>query len=145
VGKTTALYGAVPLTRWRRFPQASTNLSYKKTKRVANGVRAASIPGFLRGLPLMFQRAQAAGLDATYHLTFTGEEEHRVSIIIRNQTLQLLGGDIGTPDLQIVADSRTWLRFLAKEVSLLWALLRRRIPLKGSPRLLLAFGRCFPS
>jgi hypothetical protein len=26
-----------------------------------------------------------------------------------------------------------------------WALLRRRIRIKGSPRLLLAFGRCFPS
>jgi ferredoxin len=36
-------------------------------------------------------------------------------------------------------------RFLRKEASLPWALLRRRVRLKGSPRLLLAFGRCFPS
>src|SRR5581483_7629831 len=35
--------------------------------------------------------------------------------------------------------------FLAKERSLLWALLRRRIRIKGSPRLLVAFGKCFPS
>jgi hypothetical protein len=43
------------------------------------------------------------------------------------------------------ADSQTWLGFLAKERSLLWALLRRRIRIWGSPRLLLAFGKCFPS
>ena len=29
--------------------------------------------------------------------------------------------------------------------SLLWALLRRKIKIKGSPRLLIAFGKCFPS
>jgi hypothetical protein len=47
--------------------------------------------------------------------------------------------------MQVTADSRTWLGFLAKERNLGWALLRRKIRLKGSPRLLLAFGKCFPS
>ena len=28
---------------------------------------------------------------------------------------------------------------------LLWALLRRRVRIKGSPKLLVAFGKCFPS
>ena len=48
-------------------------------------------------------------------------------------------------DLHVTADSETWLGFLAKERSLLWALLRRRIRIKGSPKLLMAFGKCFPS
>ena len=52
---------------------------------------------------------------------------------------------VGTPDLHIRADSRTWVGFLRKERGLVWALLCRRIVLKGSPRLLLAFGKCFPS
>ena len=47
--------------------------------------------------------------------------------------------------MHVTADSDTWLGFLAKERSLLWALLRRRIRIKGSPRLLIAFGKCFPS
>jgi hypothetical protein len=42
----------------------------------------------------------------------------------------------------VIADSGTWLDFLAKERSLLWALLRRIIPIKGSPKLLVAFGKC---
>ena len=41
--------------------------------------------------------------------------------------------------------TETWLGILAKERSLLWALLRRRIRIKGSPRLLVAFGKSFPS
>ena len=48
-------------------------------------------------------------------------------------------------DLHLTADSETWLGFLAKERSLLWALLRRKIRIKGPPRLLVAFGKCFPS
>jgi len=51
----------------------------------------------------------------------------------------------GEADLRVTADSETWLGFLAKERSLLWALLRRRIRIKGSPKLLVAFGKCFPS
>src|SRR4029079_11831046 len=48
-------------------------------------------------------------------------------------------------DLRLTADTETWLRFLRKEANLVWALLRRKIRIKGSPKLLLAFGKCFPS
>ena len=122
----------------RRFP-------HKKTKRVSNGVRPRTIRRFLEGLPLVFQRHQAEGLDATYHFTFTGEEDTKATVGIRNQTLEVGDGHVGAADIHITADSRTWLAFLAKEQSIVWALLRRRIRIKGSPRLLLAFGKCFPS
>ncbi|MGO9047700.1 MAG: SCP2 sterol-binding domain-containing protein [Xanthobacteraceae bacterium] len=67
------------------------------------------------------------------------------TIDIRDRTLKVTNGHAGEPDLRVIADSDTWLRFLRKETSLPWALLRRRIRIKGSPRLLVAFGRCFPS
>ncbi|MGH9429897.1 MAG: SCP2 sterol-binding domain-containing protein, partial [Terriglobia bacterium] len=123
----------------RRFPN-------KRTKRVGNGLnRVRSVGGFLKGLPLVFQRNQSKGLDVAYHFTFTGDEEHRATIIIRDQTLQVKEGHTGEANLYVIADSRTWLGFLAKERSLVWALLRRKIRIKGSPRLLVAFGKCFPS
>src|SRR6185369_546082 len=123
----------------RRFPN-------KKTKRVGNGLnRSSSIRRFLNGLPLVFQRGRAKGLEAIYHFTFTGAEKAQATIIIRNQTIQVSEGHSGKADLQVTADSNTWLGFLAKERNLVWALLRRKIRLKGSPRLLLAFGKCFPS
>ncbi len=123
----------------RRFP-------HKKTKRVSNGLAGqGSIRGFLRGLPFVFQRGKSEGLDATYHFTFTGREELRATVVIRNRTLEIAEGHAGTPSLQLTADSDTWLRFLRKEANLVWALLRRKIRIRGSTRLLLAFARCFPS
>jgi Fe-S-cluster-containing hydrogenase component 2 len=122
----------------RRFP-------HKKIKRVKSGVRPPSIQRFLGGLRLTFQSGKAADLNAVYHFTFTGKEPRQATIAIRNGTLQVQDGHQGEADLHVTADSETWLGFLAKERSLLWALLRRRIRIKGSPKLLLAFGKCFPS
>lgn len=123
----------------RRFPN-------KHAKRVGNSLnRVRSIPAFLNGLPLTFQRNQSKGLDATYHFTFTGAEERRATVTIRHQILEVLEGHTGKADIEVTADSQTWLSFLAKERHLVWALLRRKIRIKGSPRLLRAFGKCFPS
>src|SRR5437870_10517537 len=89
----------------RRFPN-------KKTKRVGNGLnRTGSISRFLNGLPLVFQRGKAKGLEATYHFTFTGAEKVQATIIIRNQTLQVSEGHSGKADLHVTADSSTWLGF----------------------------------
>ena len=122
----------------RRFP-------HKKTKRVHNGLRPRSIQRFLSGLALTFQPGKAAGLQAVYHFSFTGKEQKQATIRIRDGTLQVQDGHQGKADLHVTADSETWLGFLAKERSLVWALLRRRIRVKGSPKLLVAFGKCFLS
>ncbi|MFQ5737510.1 MAG: SCP2 sterol-binding domain-containing protein [Acidobacteriota bacterium] len=121
-----------------RFPN-------KRVKPVGGSLRPRSIDRFLKGLPLVFQRNQSEGLDATYHFTFTGREKRKATIVIRDKALRVEEGHLGEADLQISADSRTWVSFLARERSLVWAFLRRKIRLKGSPRLFLAFGRCFPS
>ncbi len=122
----------------KRFP-------HKTVKRVGSSLRPRSIEGFLGGLPLVFQKNQSEGVNATYHFTFTGEEERKATIVIQDKTLRVEEEHIGEADLRITADSSTWLGFLAKERSLVWAFLRLKIRLKGSPRLLLAFGKCFPS
>jgi Fe-S-cluster-containing hydrogenase component 2 len=123
----------------RRFPN-------KRTKRVGNSLnRIRSIASFLRGLPFTFQPNQSKGLAATYHFSFTGAEDRRATITISDQKVEVTEGHVGDADISVTADSQTWLGFLAKERNLVWALLRRRIRIKGSPRLLLAFGKCFPS
>ena len=123
----------------QRFP-------HKKTKRVANGLAGqGSIRAFLRGMHFAFQRGKSEGLNATYHFTFTGPEEVKATVVIRNKALQVSEGHTGAADFRLTANSETWLRFLRKEANLLWALLTRRIRIHGSPRLLLSFSRCFPS
>ena len=122
----------------KRFPN-------KTTKAVSNGLRPKSITNFLNSLPLIFQRDKSEGVDATYHFTFTGEEKHQATIVIRNKSVQIDNGLAGVPDLHITADSGAWLGFIRKEHGIIMPLLLRKIRLKGSVRLLRAFGRCFPA
>ncbi len=122
----------------RRFPN-------KKAKHVGNGLRVRTIQTFLRGLFLTFQPGKSKGLDAVYHFTFIGKEPSQATVTIREGKLKVEDGHHGDADLNVTADSETWLGFVAKERSLLWALLRRKIRIKGSPKLLVAFGMCFPS
>lgn len=122
----------------RRFP-------HKAIKRVHNGLRVHTIGRFLSGLQLTFQPGKAAKLNAVFHFTFTGKEEKQATVTIRDGALQVQDGHQDEANLRVTADSESWLGFLAKERSLPWALLRRKIRIKGSPKLLVAFGKCFPS
>ncbi len=122
----------------RRFP-------HKTVKRVSSGIRPQSIQGFLFGLPLLFQRNQSEGLSAIYHFTFTGSESRLATVTIQSKTVQVQEGHLGNANLSVLADSKTWLGFLGKEQNLIWALLRRKIRVSGSLKLLQAFGKCFPA
>lgn len=117
----------------------------KTVKIVGNALRPRSIDAMLQLLPFAFQPNQARDLRATYHFEFTGDEQRKATIVIHDGVIRVREGHIGSADLRVTADSQTWLGFLAKEHSLVWALLRRKIRVGGSPKLLLAFGRCFPS
>ena len=122
----------------KRFPN-------KTAKTVSNGLRPKSVAGFLDGLPLIFQRDRSEGLDATYHFTFTGEEQLFATVIIRNKSVEVHKELRGDPDLRVKADSRAWLGFVRKENGIIIPLLLKKIRLKGSIGFLKAFGRCFPS
>lgn len=121
----------------KRFP--------RKWARPARGIRPSSIASFLSGMRLAFQRGASQGLDATYHLTFTGKEPAEATVIIRRGNLSVAEGLVGGPDVRIVADSETWLGILAKEKSAVWAVLMGRLRVRGPMPLLSAFKRCFPS
>ncbi len=115
-----------------------------KTKRHVNGVRPSTIAGFLDTMHVVFQRGQAKGIDAVYHLIFTGREPAEATVTIRQQTMHVQRGLIGRPDCTVNADSQTWLGFLRKERNIVWALLTGRIRVRGGLGRLQAFGRCFP-
>ncbi|HIB67679.1 MAG TPA: 4Fe-4S ferredoxin [Phycisphaerales bacterium] len=121
----------------KRFP-------HKKTKRVG-GLRPSDVPGFLMGLPLLFQRKVAKGWKAVYHFHFSGATKTSHTVVINNGELIVEDGIQGVANLTMWADADTWIKFLRKDVSMGWALLTRRIRLRGNPKLLLKFGDCFPS
>jgi ferredoxin-NADP reductase/ferredoxin len=117
----------------------------KTVKYVSSGLRPRSIAGFVSLLPHVFQPNQSRGLNATFQFTFTGEERRNVTIRIVNRAIEIQDGLIGHPGVHVTADARTWLGFLAKEKNLIGAILTRKVRLKGNPKLLLSFGKCFPS
>jgi epoxyqueuosine reductase QueG len=119
-----------------RFP-------HKAIRRVGGGLRPRTIDGLLEGMPLVFQPGKAKGLDATYHFTFTGAEPRNATISVRKRRLSIVEGHVGRADVAVVTEAKSWLAYLYKERSLAWMLLTRRLRIKGSPKLLLAFGRCF--
>jgi Fe-S-cluster-containing hydrogenase component 2 len=121
----------------KRFP-------HKQVKRVRNSLTPTSIEGFKYGLPLVFQANQAKGLSATYHFLFAGRESSQFTVIISNQNCAVHDGLEGKPDLIVHADSKTWIMFLRKQRNIVFALLSRKIRLKGDLRLLLKFAQCFP-
>jgi Fe-S-cluster-containing hydrogenase component 2 len=121
----------------KRFP-------HKKIKQVGNSLRPNSVRVFLNGMPDVFQPGKSAGLNATFHFTFTGKEQRKATVVIKDQKMSVEAGHVGQPDLHITADSQTWIGFLRKERNIVWALLRRKIRLDGPLKLLIAFGKCFP-
>lgn len=117
----------------------------KTVKPISSGLRARTIASLLYFMPFVFQPNRSRGLAAVYHFSFTGAERKDATITIKNRTIDIQDGLIGKPDIRVTADSKTWLGFLAKEKSLVPALLSRKVRLKGNPKLLLAFSKCFPS
>ena len=121
----------------RKFP-------HKPAKGVA-GIRPTSVQSFLFGLRLLFQPGQSVGLAARYHFRFSGAESGEVTVDIRDGRIEVEPGLHGAADCAVTADAATWVGFLRKERSLVWALVRRKVRVRGSLRLLAWFGRCFPS
>lgn len=121
----------------RRFPR-------KRIRHVGFGLRPTSVATFLSGMSLAFQRERASGLRAVYHFIFTGTEKAEATVTIRDKKLSVEQGLSGKADLTIRADGAAWVRFLRKDLSMPWAIATGRVRLRGSPRLLFAFARCFP-
>lgn len=122
----------------QRFP-------HKRVRRVRGSLLPTTITGFLLGIRITFQREQSVGLNAVYHFTFTGADSARATVTIRDKTLDVQTGLVGAADCAVTADAATWLGFLRKEKSIVWAIVRRKVRVKGKLSLLTAFGRCFPT
>lgn len=121
----------------KRFP-------HKTIKQVGSVLRPTTIEGFILGMHHVFQPGRAGKLNARYHFRFTGDEPAECTVAIGDGKIDIHDGHIGDADLRVTADSNAWLRFLRKETSIAWLLATLRVRLRGKPKWLLAFGKCFP-
>lgn len=121
----------------RRFP-------HKPTKQVGSVLRPTTIEGFIRGMHHVFQPGKSSGRNARYHFRFTGCEPAECTVQIQDSKIEVHDGHVGDANLRVTADSAAWLRFLRKETSIAWLIATFRVRLRGNPKWLLAFGKCFP-
>lgn len=118
---------------------------HKTARQVGNGLRPDTVANFFTAMPLVFQREQSQGLNATYHFSFSGSESVQATVTIKDKTLEVFEGHVGKSDIHIKADAKTWIAFLSKEKNLLVAMVSGKIRVKGSPLLMQKFAKCFPS
>lgn len=123
----------------KRFPN-------KTIKRIGSGLKAQSVSGFFRALKTIFQPEKSKGVTVTYHFVFSGKENRKGTVRIADKRVQIIEGSLeGAPNLRIDADSSAWIKFLGQRSYLLIALITGKIRLKGSPKYLQTFGKCFVS
>ena len=116
---------------------------HKTVKVIGSSIRVKDIESFLTGTKLTFQKGKAKDLSANYHFLFRGENERKATIKIDNQSIEVNDGFIGKPDLYVSVDSKSWVKFLNKDTNVPLMLITGQLRIKGDPRLLLRFGRCF--
>ncbi len=116
---------------------------HKTPRLMKSHLRPTSVAGFLRSMPLVFNRHKSKGMDLTYHFNFSGTEKLQATVQIRDKTVTVQEGLLGEADFTMNADSASWLSFLRKDKSLPMLLLTRKLKPKGPVAHLKAFSRCF--
>ncbi|WP_169545906.1 4Fe-4S binding protein [Sneathiella aquimaris] len=116
---------------------------HKTPRLMKSHLRPTSVAGFLRSMPLVFNRHKSQGLNLTYHFMFTGQEKIEATVIIKDKTVTVQEGLNGKADFSLKADSAAWLSFLRKDKALPILLLTRKIKPIGPLKYLKAFSRCF--
>ena len=95
-------------------PMQPSDSRTRESSRSATDCGPARFAASWRACPRVFQRNQSEGLAATYHFTFTGQEPTEATVVIRDKTIRVEHGHVGSPDLHVTADTRAWLGFLRK-------------------------------
>jgi ferredoxin len=122
----------------KRFP-------HKTARIVRSGLRPQSARGFLRALPSLISRRAAGDWRAVLQFRFEGAETLDATVTIEGGRVLVDDGLAGKADVHVTADSKTWIGVLREEVSLLSAVLRGRIRVRGNLGTLRRFRKCFPS
>lgn len=78
------------------------------------------------------------------HPSLASGEAAECTVEIKDEKIRVTEGIEGQSDLRITATSRGGLRMLRKEASIGWLMLTLQVRIYGNPRLLVAFGKCFP-
>jgi epoxyqueuosine reductase QueG len=107
-------------------------------------IRVSNVDTMMRTMPFYFRASDAAGLDFTCQLEFTGPGGGEWVLRVAEQRCNVRPGKAEAPDLTVRCDGRVFLGIHRGEVNPVVALLLGRIRLRGRRGLFLVFPRIFP-
>ncbi len=121
----------------RRFPN-------KKVQTISWTILEPSGPNLLFNMRLHFQRRRSRKLEATFHVTFTGEREVSGTVNIRKRVIDVDFGLKGAADVALKVSGPTWVEMLGRQITVPEAVAQGRIEVTGEPGLVSQLVDCFP-
>jgi len=121
----------------KRFP-------HKRVRTIGSGLVPTSIEAFVAASPLVFASQAAKELELRVWFRFRGESTLEVTYAIERGTLEVLDGHVGRWDLLVDVDAATWLGIVRGEKNPVWAVLTRKMRVRGGIGRLKRFRECFP-
>lgn len=121
----------------KRFP-------HKRVRAIRSSLRPSNAQGFIRSMPLIFQKGASRGWRAVFHFDLLGDAPVKATVTIDDGKLDVQDGLVGAPDVSVRTDGRLWLDIVTKRRSPVVAVLTRKLKIVGDRSLLDRFAKCFP-
>jgi epoxyqueuosine reductase QueG len=135
----------IPPGAWRTAPDAAAPASRGVRLVSLQRIRTQDVDAMMRHMPQYFRSEEAAGLDFTTQLVFTGAGGGEWVLRIAGGRCAVRPGVADAADLVIRCPATLFLGIHQGLKSPLWALLTGRLRLAGARRLFLVFPRIFPT
>lgn len=98
----------------------------------------------LFSMRLSFQRRRSKGLEATFHMNFTGKREISGTVDIRRRAIELDFGLKGVPDVVVKVSAPVWLELLGRKVTVEEAIAKGGLEVEGDAELVAKLIDCYP-
>ncbi len=102
-----------------------------------------SIQDWINQLPQYFIPEKAAGVDATIQLNLTGNEGGEWAVLIHDQQLEVVPGEVSNPRLVLSGDAQDVLQVLSGRMDGMRALMQGKFKVQGDMSLAMKMAGMF--
>lgn len=118
---------------------------HKRVRKVEGGLFAESIPGFVRGAPILFQAKKAKDQRFAVAFRFTGADATEVTFRVEAGALRITPGLATDADVTVTVDGAHWIEVLNGRRNPVWLVFTGRMKIAGDRAALDRFQACFPA
>jgi putative sterol carrier protein len=127
----------------KAMPDTHSNFAPVNHPEIAIVPREKTVKQMTQKLPHFFQAQIAHDTEAVFQFTITGDEQFNGYLVIKNQDNEYYDGVYDTPDITILADSRTWHGILKGKHTAQKAFMTGQLKVRGNFMLLNRFDQIY--